>query len=182
MSGGLGFTVRLDLATGLLWGEMTRALTSDIRGGILTIRKSKTGTVRRVSLPPEIVAELRVGKLIAYGPKSVGFCNREVAKRSGVTRFHAHQLRHTFACRWLEAGGSLAALQQLLGHASITTTQRCGRLSDEAVFEEARRVQTVAATVAGRLDSGSPDSAIFNTPNGKQLGGEVAERPKAAVC
>ena len=48
-------------------------------------------------------------------------------KLSGVERFHVHMLRHTFACAWVDRGGSLAALQLLLGHSSITTTQRYGR-------------------------------------------------------
>ena len=59
---------------------------------------------------------------------------------SGIERFHAHQMRHAFACQWLERGGSLAALHQILGHASIETTQRYARLSDESVKREARRL------------------------------------------
>ncbi len=161
--GMLGFTARLGLATGMRWGEMARALTSDIRGGVLTVKKTKSDKVRRVPLPPEILGELRghVGKLIPYGEKSVGSFSRDVRAKTGVERFHAHQLRHTFACRWLEAGGSLPALQQLLGHASITTTQRYGGLSDEAVFEEARRVQTVSKTVSIGLDAGESERRIL---------------------
>jgi hypothetical protein len=42
---------------------------------------------------------------------------------SGVKRFHAHQLRHTFACRYLEHGGRLETLQELLGHSTVVTTK-----------------------------------------------------------
>jgi hypothetical protein len=52
-----------------------------------------------------------------------------------------HQLRHTFACRWLDAGGSKEALQKILGHSTITMTERYGHLSDESVFAEARGIR-----------------------------------------
>ena len=65
-----------------------------------------------------------------------------VRKLTGIEGFHVHQMRHTFACQWLERGGSLAALQQVLGHASIVTTQRYAKLTDEAVMREASRLST----------------------------------------
>lgn len=67
-----------------------------------------------------------------------------VRRLTGVEGFHVHQMRHMFACQWLERGGSLAALQQVLGHASIVTTQRYAKLTDEAMMKEAARLGDVS--------------------------------------
>lgn len=51
------------------------------------------------------------------------------ALRAGLpTHVHPHMLRHSFASHLLQSSGDLRAVQELLGHASITTTQVYTRL------------------------------------------------------
>ncbi len=133
-----GFICRLALGTGLRWAELTRAQASDVERGFLVVSQTKSSKIRRVPLDGELLAEIRthVGRLVPFAEHASGSFSRTVRKSTGLSRFHAHQLRHTFACEWLESGGSLAALQQVLGHASIVTTQRYARLTDEIVMAE----------------------------------------------
>jgi len=56
--------------------------------------------------------------------ESVWALVKEAARRAGIARIVSpHTLRHTFATHLVEGGADLAAVQELLGHADISTTQ-----------------------------------------------------------
>lgn len=61
-------------------------------------------------------------------PERAGGVNREQLAEIDL---HWHDLRHEAACRWLSRGLDMRAIQLLLGHADLKTTQRYLNVTDE---------------------------------------------------
>ena len=69
---------------------------------------------------PAVFLNARGGRLTRQGAWGV---LREAAVRSGKSDVSPHTLRHSFATHLLDGGADIRVVQELLGHASVTTTQ-----------------------------------------------------------
>jgi integrase/recombinase XerD len=135
---------------GLRVGEVCALRVEDIDSQrmVIHIRQGKRKRDRYVILPERVLLMLRTywkaerpkGPFLFPGGRP-GTCisissvqkhlDRMATKAKLTKHVSPHVLRHSFATHLLDAGTDVRVIQQLLGHASITTTMRYTRVTGE---------------------------------------------------
>ncbi len=93
---------------------------------LATLRSTRKTTMPAKGMPALLVNQ-RGGRLTT---RSVGRIVKRIAVAKGLSpEVHPHTLRHAFGTHMLEEGADLRAIQELLGHERLATTQRYTQLS-----------------------------------------------------
>jgi len=147
--------VNLDANEIRVWGKGSRervvlmgrpaaaALVTYINQGRTKLLGGKRNPALFVNRSGRRLVERRVQRILEKYSAAAGI-NRRV---------HPHMLRHTFATHLLDGGADLRVVQQLLGHADLSTTQ----IYTHVTKSQARKVYLSAHPMAGGKQDNGPE-------------------------
>jgi len=145
------------LATGARWTEAETLRAEQVQQYRVTYWGTKNGRGRTVPISEELHDTIRTteeGRLFKPGYQAF----QRAVERAGIklpAGQMTHVLRHSFASHFMMNGGSILALQRILGHQSLTMTMRYAHLAPEHL-EEAKKLNPVAgAEYLGKPKKGS---------------------------
>ncbi len=136
----------LALDTGARWGEAETLKLRHVGKGQITFYNTKGGKPRPIPITADLEKRLRAhakaralpdGRI--FGPCYDALYN--ALKRAEIelpAGQGTHVLRHTFASHFMMNGGNIVTLQRILGHHSITMTQRYAHLAPDHFLEVLR--------------------------------------------
>jgi integrase/recombinase XerC len=125
--------LRLSELVGLRWldldldGGEVRVLGKGSKTRIVPVGRHAVTALRALGAEAGIAADSPIFRGrggASINPRTIQLRMKTLALQQGIPKhIHPHLLRHTFASHMLESSGDLRAVQELLGHADIATTQ-----------------------------------------------------------
>jgi integrase/recombinase XerD len=173
--------VNVLLETGLRVSELSRLREDNCSWQRSCITLIGKGNKRRV-IPMSNITRFYLSAIFKDQP-TINLASRtiqkyvqNVAERARIKKkVSPHVLRHTFAVCYLHRGGNLRALQSILGHSSITTTDIYLNYSGERVIQDFQRTWEKTTPIK----ESTPESST-NTPqsNIQEVSKEDNQLPK----
>ena len=160
--------VTIAMETGLRKGELLGLTWSqvDMSRGVIRLEMTKSGKRREVPMRQvvyNVLSQLpgpHEGRVWPAGSIRTAFENA-VASANLDTPLHFHDLRHHFASWYVMRGGSVPALQQILGHATLTMTMRYSHLSPNHLRDEMTRTENSGAWAQARAQEAVEEVALL---------------------
>lgn len=144
----------------------------DLHRGMVQVRRGKGGKERRVPMGPVAVDAISLWLPHRTTANRALFQNqrggrlsdrsmRRICEQAGVSEgvggVHPHALRHSFATHLLDNGADLRGIQELLGHASLSTTQRYTHVSTAGLMDVYRQAHPHARAKPRKSVEDDPD-------------------------
>ncbi|EFH6435474.1 tyrosine-type recombinase/integrase [Escherichia coli] len=123
----------LCLSTGARWGEASKLRGEQIVHNRVTFLETKNGRKRTVPVSKEVCEAIKTKETgCLFEVKYREFCLALKRVKPDLPKGQAaHVLRHTFASHFIMNGGSIIALQRILGHATIQQTMTYAHLAPD---------------------------------------------------
>ena len=167
----LAAVVTIALESGLRQGEVLGLTWDrvDFSRGLLRLEITKSGRRREVPMRQAVhdvlsaLSSQREGRV--WPATSIRKAWEAAVAEAKLDDFHFHDTRHHFASWYMMRGGSLKALQEILGHADIKMTLRYAHLSPDHLRSEMLRTERgqhiISTTV---VESPSQIAQVPETP------------------
>ena len=105
----------------------------------LVVRNGKGAKDRFLPLNPTIAERLRdyidgmklSERVFPITARALSIQIHSFAKKAGIPHIHTHSFRHKFATDLLQKGANIRAVQELLGHTSLSITEKYLAVSDK---------------------------------------------------
>jgi integrase len=132
----------------LLHRQVNLPQTKNGKGRTVYLNEMALDVFRSLALDTETRPDEPVFGLEAT-PEEVSMCFMRACRRAGITNFHLHDLRHTFATWLRQSGVQLDEIARQLGHSDLRMTQRYAHLAASQVREAVCRLDSILRPLKG---------------------------------